>query len=97
MPRYVWLILSDNFSVIEHARCYIEPVLIEGQSVGSASTAQMDIAAAAIMDKCIAKPNPESGIAFNIGDFFLVHAYPRHLPIEKSYGINGQSELEPNR
>ncbi|KAL6717282.1 hypothetical protein ACLMJK_005197 [Lecanora helva] len=57
--------------------CYVDINLEEGQSTGHSSLGQVQIAADAIISRCVKNGIPQGGIAHNIGsyslDFLLEH------------------------
>lgn len=73
----------------DRGKCYIQPVLAQGHSVGSASTAQLENAATGIINKCVAKQNPEGGIAHNIGKPFSSTSYLSLFP--SSFEVNARA------
>lgn len=55
----------------DQGECYYQIVLAEGHSIGRASLAEVEAAVDGIMNRCVAGPNSQGGIARNIGEFFI--------------------------
>ena len=62
----IWSMLTLMASK-DKGSCYVDTTLDEGRNIGHASLGQIQIAAVAVINKCIKNRNPQGGVAHNIG------------------------------
>ena len=67
----IWGIVS-LMMLTDKGSCYVDTTLDEGRDIAHASLGQVQMAADAVISKCVKTRNPQGGVAHNIGNLSLV-------------------------